>query len=545
MIASIQSGAKIAGDSKTIAATSSQLFADALGAILGAEGQLADNPTFETSGSLTKAGKSDSPKKSEGMSEDPEVTEQAATTIVVPTIVPQAPPLANTSRFATSGVKVPAESSVTTNQVVEIPASAPASKKSTADQVIAPAKIQEEPADESTPVETPARGLDVEPLDQQPITELIPELMSVEEPVLVDAERSTMTDKPEELPMVAPQHDNPKRLISEISSLELPRAVGDLAIATKSESCPTVPALLKVAPKAHRQFDTDPAPEPSDTNEVAQIAHSKIQFSTADPDLKDEGSKTAVLKPQPETPREAVPEPPPGDLPASTHRPTPKDGNLPVYVDRDPAPGKTVKFIDAQLINAQSQQATAHHQPANDRTVEPAPTIFASHVPSESGSSSLKQNDPAQSETAQPRQEPLSPQLDDLRSEPGAIHLVSKLERQELRFGWNSKEFGRIEVRTILEHDRVGAVVSVPDAHLRDSLQAEIGSLNRALAGHSLELSQFSAFDSSTSRDANREPYSQPQTGTPIWNASERNQASSLASKNVNRAHAGLLDLRA
>jgi hypothetical protein len=125
------------------------------------------------------------------------------------------------------------------------------------------------------------------------------------------------------------------------------------------------------------------------------------------------------------------------------------------------------------------------------------------------------------------------------------MHLVSKLERQEMRFGWTSQDFGRIEIRTSLVQDRVGAVVSVPDAHLRASLQAEIGSLHVALAGHSLELSQFSAFDSSASGNPNRDQDLQSQTNDRAWNLKEDSEPSSLVSRNLNRTHAGLIDLRA
>lgn len=538
MIASIQAGVKCEGDSKATASPASQLFADALGTIFQAEGQPADNPTVAV-GPRTKSGKFDSLAKSGDTPENPEAKEQASPVIAVPDIVPAALPLANTPA-ATTKVEVPTESPANPNQLLDASAVTVAFIPAAADLKIPAGTNTKGPTGNTTSAETPTQGSDVECQDRQPTTDLIPE------PISADALRSTTPGKAEALPTIDAQPGNHMQPAPEISSPEILKGLGVCVPAVNPGSYSAVPAPMRISPKSDRKIEPDSsAAAPSNANEVTQPP-AKHQSSEPGPSPGNQFSKSAVLTARPETPREPVPEPPLGELRNSPHRPAPKDGEMPPDVEGDLAPEKTLKSIDAQLVSAQSEQPTARVQTVNDRIVEPSPTIITNHLSSESGSTLLKQNDPAPNGTARPSiQEPLSLQFNDLRSEPGAVHLVSKLEHQELRFGWNSQDFGRIEVRTTLEHDRVGAIVSVPDAHLRDSLQAEIGSLNRALASHSLELSQFSAFDSSTPRDANREQDSQSQTGSPNWNAKGRNQASSLTSKNVIRAHAGLLDLRA
>lgn len=192
-----------------------------------------------------------------------------------------------------------------------------------------------------------------------------------------------------------------------------------------------------------------------------------------------------------------------------------------------------------QVPPTQLQASPIHCDPSTGRTdsaVSPAPV----HAPV------IESNAPKSISTGASTQlhQPAKLAFSELRPDLGAAHLVTRLEHQELRFGWNSPDFGRIEVRTTVEHNRVNAVISVPDSQLRDSLQAELGSLHRALADHSLELSHFST-DSGASRNAPHDAEPEPYTNHPIWNTEREREVSAPQVSIAIGAHIGLLDLRA
>jgi hypothetical protein len=127
---------------------------------------------------------------------------------------------------------------------------------------------------------------------------------------------------------------------------------------------------------------------------------------------------------------------------------------------------------------------------------------------------------------------------------PGSIHLLARVERQEMHFGWNTPEFGHIELHTTIEHDRVGAVVAVPDAGLRDSLQSDLDSLTRALAEHSLELGQFQASDSGANPESRRNNDSST-IGTVTGRQLRETVIGIPLLPQHELTHIGLLDLRA
>ncbi|MDT8066846.1 MAG: hypothetical protein ROO76_01635 [Terriglobia bacterium] len=126
---------------------------------------------------------------------------------------------------------------------------------------------------------------------------------------------------------------------------------------------------------------------------------------------------------------------------------------------------------------------------------------------------------------------------------PGASQMLSRLSHQEMRFGWDTPDFGRVEIRAMVDHDRVGAVVSA-DARLCDSLHADLASLSRSLANQSLELAHFQTSSSGSDGGAGR--------GQDTGGRSERDASSDGESwrpleirKSVLSIHQGALDLRA
>jgi hypothetical protein len=124
----------------------------------------------------------------------------------------------------------------------------------------------------------------------------------------------------------------------------------------------------------------------------------------------------------------------------------------------------------------------------------------------------------------------------------GAAHMIARLEHQELQFGWDSPGFGRIEVRTMVDQNRVAATVSVPDNQLRDLLNSDLGSLHNALAAHSLQLSHFSA-ETGTSRDSMRGPH--PMVGATGWKTEVTSAPRQEIRSEFLPTHVGFIDLRA
>ena len=126
---------------------------------------------------------------------------------------------------------------------------------------------------------------------------------------------------------------------------------------------------------------------------------------------------------------------------------------------------------------------------------------------------------------------------------PGGNNLLLRLERQEMRFGWNTPEFGHVEVRATVEHDRIGAVVAA-DSRLCDSLQSDLGSLSRALSSHSLELSYFQTSNSGPHGNAERDHSREFPGDTPAAGDDFRAQPEKIH-RTDSTLHSGALDLRA
>jgi hypothetical protein len=127
---------------------------------------------------------------------------------------------------------------------------------------------------------------------------------------------------------------------------------------------------------------------------------------------------------------------------------------------------------------------------------------------------------------------------------PGAVHLLSQPAHQEMKFSWNTPDFGHIEIRTTVDHDRVGALVAAPDATLRESLRSELDSLTRALGQHSLELGDFHTSDSGT--NANSRHYHDSNTGDRNPNYQfHRSMIDTPAPYRRDAMHAGMVDLHA
>jgi hypothetical protein len=126
---------------------------------------------------------------------------------------------------------------------------------------------------------------------------------------------------------------------------------------------------------------------------------------------------------------------------------------------------------------------------------------------------------------------------------PGSVHLLSRVERQEMRFQWNTPEFGHVEVRTTVDHERVGAVVAVPDQNFRDSLQSDLGTLSRALADHSLELTDFQTSNSGSNPQSRQQSETYTTSTGKNWLSAVPNTTVPTGGHTV--SHVGLLDLRA
>ena len=263
----------------------------------------------------------------------------------------------------------------------------------------------------------------------------------------------------------------------------------------------------------------------------------RIQFSVREPAPDREGGPSLAQGFQGEPARKPAvgalgddaPRQPHAAQP-SEHRDKPAQKETALVIE-EPVPTKAIE----QPIPVPVPRASEQHSPgALAQPLTPAPaSVHAVDVPAQSRL--REQQLPSQSTVPADSNLP--------RIEPGSAQLVNRLEHQELRFGWNTQDFGRIEIRTVLEHNRVDASVSVSNPHLRDSLQAEIGTLNRALADHSLELSRFSAFDSAC-RDSGRQ-HAQPQGVASLsWSGTQKEPALVFTSATT-RSHSGLLDLHA
>jgi len=292
--------------------------------------------------------------------------------------------------------------------------------------------------------------------------------------------------------------------------------------AEKSAKHPTDPA------------DANPKPVPA----VSTGVLAKLQFSVRDPKSTKEDSLPAKVRP--ESPREPAPD----TLevgPGSRHDSESKQTETATIQALDSAPANSEKPAKSE-IPVVAQPSLISNAPATEAGRFPVGAEMPVHISTSNdaiASGSKQTPDPILH-----TREILPSAVNEFRAEPGAMHLVSRLDHQELRFGWNNQDFGRIEVRTTLSHDRVDATVSVPNAQLRDSLRAELGSLDRALASHSLELSQFSTFDNSSSPDNHRETQPQEQT-IPGWKVKDENSAPSLRARTGVRDQTGLLDLHA
>jgi hypothetical protein len=126
---------------------------------------------------------------------------------------------------------------------------------------------------------------------------------------------------------------------------------------------------------------------------------------------------------------------------------------------------------------------------------------------------------------------------------PGGTQLLLRLSHQEMRFGWNTPDFGHIEVRATVEHDRVGAVVSA-DARLCDSLEADLGSLSRSLANQSLRLAQFQTSSSNSNGNATPDQNA-PATAQRVARDEGANGRLHEVGEPILSIHQGALDLRA
>lgn len=185
--------------------------------------------------------------------------------------------------------------------------------------------------------------------------------------------------------------------------------------------------------------------------------------------------------------------------------------------------------------------------PPQSIVLEPKPQLNPSHLASHNPAFPTEINTPARTpELPEPhRATGKTPEWTvDVPVTPGAVHLLTRVERQEMRFGWNTPDFGRIEVHTTLERDRVGATVAVPDLRMRESLQAESALLGRALADRALELGNFQTLDSgshSQGHDANPNQ----QSVAPRWHLPRSGSAVPYHAKLRSTYHIGSLDLRA
>ncbi|MGE5111439.1 MAG: hypothetical protein ACM3JB_11315 [Acidobacteriaceae bacterium] len=188
-----------------------------------------------------------------------------------------------------------------------------------------------------------------------------------------------------------------------------------------------------------------------------------------------------------------------------------------------------------------ADQAVSNIGAAREKSISSISSVLTGHSPSSSGSA-----EPPVEVSANPSSPVSGPEPSTRVPEgfvPGGNHLLLRLERQEMRFGWNTPEFGHVEVRATVEHDRIGAVVDA-DSRLCDSMQSDLGSLRRALSNHSLELSYFQTSNSGSHGNAEQDRSREFRGDTRAANENFRPLPEKIH-RTDSTVHSGALDLRA
>lgn len=445
--------------------------------------------------------------------DEPENKSQSADTTLPFVVIPQADPATPSSKFPSAA----GDSSAATAELETLLVSLqPAQPQGVADPKIVPSGAgPAEPDESKLQRATGVPGADV--ASKPPAT-----------PVHIASSESSKTEL-----RVLPPETNPGRPESSAA-----RA------AHNHESQPGARTGSAQQPSEKGHSDQEPSAsvpnaQPANTAGPAEGGVSPAKTGLSEPSVKlPHETVKAAHHSSSETPREPVPDA--GDSPGRQVSAPGKEDSLKAPLSEQAMP--TVSARDAQLAATQpttaSQQISSsivHASPQTGMAASEAPTYPAGDSNSAGTSTAKDTSTSSSAESA----------LADARTTPGAVHLMTRVEHQELRFGWTSQEFGRIEVRTTLEHNRVGATISAPDSQLRESLREHVASLDHALSGHTLELSSFTTSDNSASQEGRRDQASQQTAGQPLWRPREEKPNLSASTDAASHQRAGRLDLRA
>ena len=72
-----------------------------------------------------------------------------------------------------------------------------------------------------------------------------------------------------------------------------------------------------------------------------------------------------------------------------------------------------------------------------------------------------------------------------------SARLTETLAQTDLRVGWNSSDFGSVEVRAHISQNQVAATIAASHEGLRAAMAAEAPSLERSMAQQHLQLEQL------------------------------------------------------